>query len=338
MGFRWQVTISPDGIRLKRWFAWIVPQKNLHFLLDTNIQTYDTLESITAEGIEIADFDFWNAPDVCFGPSGKSPDFHALLQAMQTALENTRAYVEQAENHASPRLRHPVLQDPLAFDPRTATWHRPFSNRPLHTNRVHEIHSLRDVTVAKIHIPAHSLFTFNTRLSTDPNTWIDPRRPDVLARITVSATTTVPHLGEISANSILVFAGIDTLFLLHEAGGRNFHAHGFTLDGNHFINFRNGHPAEFRLAEPRTVAGYYLPAQTLIEQTIGMSEAWRCTLVEPVQLPQFTLAPGDALHFHASLKYPLYASSRHALQIGNKHIEPNTLIFLKRNGRIKHIP
>lgn len=166
-GSRWRVTIGVEGVVLERWIGWIWPQKTRRFLLDARIQSYETWEDVYAEGFEIADYPYWNEASGCFGPAGDSAEHDPLLVAMQAALEDARACVEQAKSHAAPRLRHWLLSGSPAFDARSASWHRSMSGRALFENRVHEIRSGQDVTVANITIPAHSTFTFNTDLSTD---------------------------------------------------------------------------------------------------------------------------------------------------------------------------
>lgn len=333
-GSLWRVTISTDGVELRRWEWWIWPRKTLHFLLDARIEPYQSLESDYAEGIEIRDYHHWEASTDCFGPSEKSAIYQPLLGAMQAALKEARAYIDELERYAEPRLRHELFGDTEAFDKESVTWNPLATDLPVHKNRVHEIRSLEVRTVANIPIPPGSIFTFNKQGPFRTGAWVDPRRPDFLKQVLCNAPTVVPNLGEVSAGSILLFSGTDRLTGVREVGGRNFEVQGFIIDGSEAISVWDGHPSSFQLAQARTVAGYHLAAQTSVERAFYLSDAWRFTLVESVELPQMTLLPGDKLYFDKSLKYPIYASHQKAIQLGKKRIEADALIYLKRNGRI----
>lgn len=333
-GARWQVTISADGVAFRRWQWWVLPRKTRHFLLDAYFGPYQSLESDYAEGIEIRDHHHWEVSTDCFGPSEKSAIYQPLLGAMQAALKEARAYIDELERYKSPRLRHELFGDTGAFDLESATWNPLARDLPVYRNRVHKIRSLADRTVANIVIPPSSIFTFNEQGPLADAAWVDPRRPDFLTQVLCNGPTFVPNLGEVSAGSTLLFLGADNLTGVREVGGRYFEAQGFIIDGNEAIGFRDGHPMSFQVAETRTVAGYDLAAQTSVKRAFYLSEAWCFTLVEPVELPQITLLPGDKLYFDKSLKYPLYASHRQEIQLGRKRIKADELVFLRRNGRI----
>src|SRR5690554_4721091 len=79
-GARWKVTISPEGIVLKRWRFWFFRRRTKHFLLDVRFGHYWPFESEHPEGVSIDDYSVYNH-DLCFGPRG-SAALDELLESL----------------------------------------------------------------------------------------------------------------------------------------------------------------------------------------------------------------------------------------------------------------
>ncbi|MBA2664963.1 MAG: hypothetical protein H0U74_21935 [Bradymonadaceae bacterium] len=188
-GARYKLRIALDGVTLYRWRFWIFARKRVAFLLDARIEHQWPLESDKPEGLVIADYED-SERDACF-ESGASPALDLLLDSINRALTQVRKTVTDHQE-----TRHELIWTDQAFDLSTSVWAG---------TRIREIHSIAESCPGGIAIPPASKFEFNAALNDPTTAWMDPRRPDILHKVEISAPLELPGLGTLAIGSTLFF-------------------------------------------------------------------------------------------------------------------------------------
>lgn len=322
-GARWKVTISPGGVTLERWRFWVIPRPTKHFLLDMSFGHYWPFESARPEGISIDDYSVYNH-DLCFGPRG-SAALDDLLESLNQSLTRARQALSDAEQSEQAKPAFPF--DEHDFDWNTAEW----STTKSGPGRLKKIRSTAKILVSEnLEIPGDSVFEFNQLLSQQNTAWMDPRRPDILDAITLSAPVQIPDLQPPAAPGTILRFSHGELMSVEDGEDQVFTWGTYQLDGGEPIKFRDGRPSGFKLAGSLEISGHTIAAGSYMERYfIG---DWRFELSEAVTLPQFTLEAGEHLHWND--RRLTHATLNRDLPLGKKNIKARSLIFLKSNGRV----
>lgn len=251
LGARVRLTVSADGYRLETLQAWIVPTRRRRYLLDWSAEPYQSFEADAPEGLCLTPpRGFGEAETDAFGPTG--PELTRLLAQLQAEVSRLRAELPNTPRPVELPL-HPELPDALEVTGRTF---HPGSTRlaSAKLSREASVHGARIPPGSTLHLNAEG--------------FLDPRRPDLLAQITVAAPTVVPAPVplEVPEGATL---GIDpcTGRISHCSAAGAFDALGVRARGPARWNAQ-GQWLALELAEPITRGAFTLPPGTRLHRLV----------------------------------------------------------------------
>jgi len=323
-GHRYRLVLSPDGIELAVLWAWVVPASRQRWLLDADIDLYESLEATSPEGICVESRRGPN-PDAssCFGP-GREPAIRAFHAAARAALERLRAAAPPCPRE----LRHPVLgPQAAALDVAGA------SRYP--GGRLREIASVGPVTLDALVVPAGSRFRFNGEH------FLDPRRDDRLVDIELGAPILL-HGRETIPGAVIHLEGDGAGPVVAARGAfpREVEIHGRPVRGDETVGFtRAGALDAFTLAREATFGGFTLPAGSKLFHWGGAGKwlppSWECTLGGPLPLPETTLVAGESCKLSTDLTRLIAISPRQDLVLPAGRVRAGVMsIPVHADGRV----
>ena len=287
---RYRLRISIDGIEWALLLAWVFPTGRQRYLLDANIEFYESLEATKPEGVYIHPLrvggDEKESP--CFGPSFSQTAMTALRDRSTQAIRHARDLLPPTP----PDLRCP----PLAKDIAQLDVHGAKRNWQ---NRRREVRTLGHVAVGGTSLPPGTLLELNH------DDYIDPRRPDLLVAAVVNTPLRLPIGVDVPAGTRLALRPSGELWVLCGALGL-IELDGFSIDGNECVGIdADGHVGSFTLGSETRLNGWLLAPGTTFSSWPKMSHrpaAWHCTLSAVLQLPELDLRPGDSVDFDKASK------------------------------------
>lgn len=322
-GHRWSIEISAEGIRLTLYRVWFVPAYRRRYLLDADIELYQSFEAEEPEGLCVRE----PFPDAsreveseCFGPHDQA-ELDALCRSLCAALDALRA-----RSGVAPReLRHPLLGpfvDKLEIDQ---------AKRDAR-GRLREVISKKAFDFCGISIPRGSKFVLND------DRFLDPRRDDWLAEVVLGAPTTIVDLTA-RTGAGLIFDPEGRLRSLRRAFDPDVEIDGNWVDGRDIISFgKDGRLSGFTISRSGRAAGRALPKGSRFSRVPGdpvLPARWICWLGGPFALPEITLEAGDRLNLTDDGRHITGFSPRSDVTIGGVIVKAGIVpIPLTRDGHV----
>lgn len=310
IGCRYRLAIGKNGIDLSQIRVWYLPTHRAHWLLDADIELYESWEAASPEGICIAARREPGGSDSeCFGPQGEE-QIRALYAAAVDSLARFRAAVLACP----PTLRHRLLGPQVAaLDIAGA------ARNPAH--RLRQVTCVAPVRLGVLTIPAGS------RLHLNGDEFLDPRRDDRLLKIELGAPLSVHGLiAQPGAELTLADDGAGPVVYTKNAFAREITIEGLSVRGDEFIGFGTDGALEgFTLARGATFAGFEVPAGSRFHRfgkwAKGLPTAWTCTLGGPLKLPEATLTEGESCEFSLNFARLVAISPRRDLALNDGQVQ-----------------
>jgi len=326
VGCRYTVHVSPSGIRLRIYRGWFFPIYRREYLLDCDIDLYQSFSADAPEGICIRE----PYPDVgleteseCFACLLHTKRIEALQEDLAIALERCRDAVRSAKtNHA---LRHRWL------GPQIAALDLDRAKRD-ENGRIRAVISKAHLTLGGIKIPRGSTFLFNEAR------FLDPRRDDRLWKVILGDNTQIAGL-EARRGGSLIFDPSARLSSVRGAFSEEIEVEGNLVDGRDIIAFdENGKLQSFTLARRGYAGGYPIPQGSRLTRWRKdkiLPERWTCWLGGPLELPEVNLAAGESIELSSDGKQITGFSPRKDIKIGALTLKSGIMsIPLKNDGRV----
>ena len=324
-GCRYRLGIGEAGVELVALRAWIIPTRRRRWLLDADIELYESWDADAPEGVCVASRrDTTDQESECFGPRGET-----RIRALQASAAASLARCRSGVLPGPPHLRHRLLSPQAhALDVAHAV------RSP--AGRLKEITSLASIKLGALEIPAGSRFRFN-----DPDGFVDPRRDDSLSEVEIRDAVVIHGLVT-RPGAVLRFTadGAGPVAYVRNAFDRLIEIEGFFVRGDEGIGFgTDGALGAFTLGRATRLAGFEIPAGSRLHFSRGwgkrLPSTWTCHLTGPLALPAVTLVAGESCQFSADRMRVVSVSPRHDLVIPGGCVRAGVLpIPVTPEGRI----
>jgi hypothetical protein len=247
------LSLDAEGFVLQRWALGMVPGRGLHTLLDWKLSGYEALEDDAPQGFCLTPpSGFGEQETDCFG-SHQADTIAAVLREADALLQALR---EAAPKPGPPRMpAHPELLAALWVHGGALTAQGRLSAAPLQ----------RPVRLGAVELPADSTVGFVT------HAFVDPRRDDLPAHVTLAAAAALPHPGFTALSGAKLF--FDTQARVMGASAVEPFTHlGVAAQGPLAWDAK-GALSGFALGAPLTVGPLTLPQGTPLSHWV-VDDAW----------------------------------------------------------------
>ncbi|HVE87665.1 MAG TPA: hypothetical protein VND93_32630, partial [Myxococcales bacterium] len=318
---RYRLRISTAGIEWSVLLAWALPVQRQRYLLDAEVDLYESLEATKPEGVCIhpVRFDGDEKESPCFGPSFNQAAIASLHQRANEAIQRARKLLP-----ATPLdLRCPPLEKGATkLDVRGAKRNG--------QNRLREVEVFHDLTVGGLSLPPGTVLELNGE------DYLDPRRQDRLIAAVVKTQLRLPiGIDAPPGTRILVTSSGEISGLRGPLG--LIHLDGFPIDGNAHIGVdEDGRASFFTLGAEMELGGWALSAGTTFStwpKMFDQGPAWYCTLAGVLRLPELELGAGDSAVFDKASKTLVQVHTR-GERVGGAERFSGSPIPVHPDGRI----
>jgi hypothetical protein len=322
---RYELRISKEGIEWRLLCAWVVPVKRLRYLLDANLEVYESLEATKPEGLDVRPVRLGEGEkeSPCFGPSFSQAAIARLLEQGDEAIRQARDLLPPAP----PDLRCALLaknSDKLDVRGAKRNWQ----------NRLREVKAFDEVIIDGLRLPAGTLLEYNG------SDYLDPRREDRLNAAVVKEPLRLPIGIDVPADTRISFTRSGGISAVHGTLGL-VSIDGFPIDGDAAICFEpDGHVHFFTLGADFEFGGWSLAAGTTFStfpKIFDQGPSWYCMLSRGLRLPELDLGPRDSVLFDKASKklVQIYPSGEHVvdgvrLSNGPIPVHPSGRIHMRR--------
>jgi len=325
-GCRYVVEVSPKGIRLTFYSAWVVPTYRRRYLRDVEVELYESFEAGGPQGLCLLDrhpSDGGEAESEVFATFFDRKRMEGEREVISAAIQAARSLATELPLE----LRHRFFG--------ALPWAEalPISKAKRdEQNRIREITSTKGILFGKVTIPAGSTFFFND----DP--YIDPQREDRLVKIMLGAPTKVAGV-LVKAKATLMFDARARLSSMRGAFDGEIEMDGNWVDGREIISFdAEGFLSSFTLSRQGRAAGYTIPARSRWTRWPGdkiLPAHWSCWLGGSLVLPDITLRQGERIELSIDGRRITAIAPSGDVELGGVTLKGGIMAFpLGKDGRV----
>jgi hypothetical protein len=284
LGSRWSFRVSPDGIQLAIYRAWVLPVYKQRWTLDASVEV---VEGLLGQPSGLLVHPAMWAPKTLKAPRRFGPRFgRGRVLAMQARLLEA---VERMRKLAPPpprELRHPLLaRHAAALDLAHARWDQ--------RGRLRQVTALADLWMGILKLPAGTVLFFNF---SEDEAYMDPRQHDVLREVVLGGPSALFGI-KVRAGARARFYPNGRVSSVRGAFARMTCLQGVWVDGQDVLAFDEDHElTAFTLAAPGKLGGHTYPPGSrfrLWPSTVETPKRWTCWLGGELKLPEVTLQADD---------------------------------------------